>query len=230
MMGPVMGGVARMKFAAATTAMTIDGNSIMDPVYSDLATQLKALAPISNQFTITNRGKSGQTTRDMINTASDVDGAFVSGKRNVLLVWELTNSIHNQGRTGAQVIADTIEYINARQAYIAATYPGEKWVIVLMTGIPRGSHKGSFWSYEQGEVHMQYCNTYIRENYRAMGAVAYVEARRAGGPFDFTDVLDANNFPAALWTDRTHPTNGAGGGKSILAGYIADTLKRLPAR
>jgi hypothetical protein len=227
-MGPILGGAPRAKFDAASYAMTVDGNSISDAAVSDLIPQLNALAPISGKFTITNKAINGQTTRAMIDNPADVDGAYVNGKTNILLVWELTNNIHNIGRTGAQTIQDTIDYIAARQAYVVANRAGQKpWMAVLMTGLVRGDYLGGTYTAAQGEVEMQYCNTYIRANYRAMGARAYVEARRAGGPFDFTDATNAANFPSSLWADKTHPNSA---GKAILAQYIADTLKRLPAR
>lgn len=238
MRSPILGNMTRANFAPAKFAMTVSGNSISDSAVSDLWTQVQALAPVSNQLTITNKAHNGfsiqqlaGTTANGVGAPGDVDSSYVNGKTNFLFFWELTNNIHNDGRTGVQTIADAIAYIAARQAYVANNRPGQKpWRVVLMTGIPRGDHYGSAFTGPQGEIEMQYCNTYIRQNYRAMGAIAYVEARRTGGPFDFTDVTNPADFPAALWTDRTHPTNGPGGGKSILAAYIADVLKRLPSR
>jgi hypothetical protein len=231
MMGPLMGGYKHANFDAAEYAMTVDGNSISDAAVSDLILQLQAIAPISGKFTVTNKAINGQNTQQMIANASDVDSSYVNGKRNILFVWELTNNIHNIGRTGPQTIQDTIDYIAARQAYVAANRPGQKpWIVVLATGTPRGDFLGPYFTAEQAEVEMQYCNAYIRNNYKVMGATAYVEMRRAGGPWDFTDVNNAANFPSTYWRDKTHPKNGAGGGTPILASYIADVLKRLPAR
>lgn len=218
--------MAIVPITAANYAMTVDGNSIADKNLGTLVTQLAALAPISNQFVISNFAISGQNVLQMISNASDVDGSYVNGKRNILLVWELTNNIHNIGRTGPQTIQDTINYITARQAYVAANRPGQKpWIVVLMTGLPRGDFLGSYFTAAQAEIEMQYCNNYIRTNYRAMGAITYVEARRTDSPFDFTDVGNAANFPSTLWTDRTHPNNT---GKGILAGYIAEVLNLIP--
>lgn len=226
MIGPILGGSPRASFDPAKFAMTVDGNSIFG--VGDLAQQVAALPPISGRFVIANKAISGQTTRDMINSPTDVNNSYVTGKTNVLLVWELTNSIHNDGgRTGPETIADTIEYINARQAWLTANRPGQKpWTIVLMTGIPRGGNLSAVTA-DEGEARMQYCNAYIRANYKAMGAVAYVEARQPGGPFDFTDVTNSARFPSSLWTDKTHPNSA---GKAFLAQYIADVLRRLPAR
>jgi hypothetical protein len=229
-MGPILGGAARAKFDAAHYAMSWDGNSISDGGISDLVPQTAALAPISNKITISNRAINGQNTLQMIDDAGDIDSSYVNGKINFLLVWELTNNIHNIGRTGAQTIQDTINYIAARQAYVAANRPGQKpWRVILMTGIPRGDYYSGYFTGPQAEIEMQYCNSYIRNNFKAMGAIAYVEARRAGGPFDFTDVTNGANFPQPFWQDRTHPANGPGNGKSVLAGYVADVLKTLRA-
>lgn len=239
MRGPILAaGAPRVKFSSGAYAMTVSGNSISDPAVSDLWSQVQALAPISNSITISNKAHNGYSIQQLAGTIAngagapaDVDGSYVNGKINFLFFWELTNNIHNDGRTGAQTIADATAYIQARQAYVAANRPGQKpWRVILMTGLPRGDHYGSVFTGPQAEIEMEYCNNYIRQHYRDMGAVAYVESRRPGGPFDFTDVTNAANFPPSLWIDRTHPTNGVGGGKSILAQYIADTLKRLPAR
>lgn len=231
MIAPIMGGVGRANFSSDKFAMVVDGNSISAITNTDMIVQLAALPPISNKLVITNRAISGQNIRDMIQTGSDVDAAYQIGKTNILFVWELTNNIHNIGRTGEQTIADTVEYIAARQAYVSANRPGQKpWTVILATGLPRGDYYGSTFTGPQAELQMQFCNAYIRSNFRQMGALTYVEMRRAGGPFDFTDVTNSANFPSSLWVDRTHPRGGPGAGGAILAGYIADVLKRLPAR
>jgi hypothetical protein len=220
MMGPIMGGFRRADFAAANYAMSSDGNSIMDANYSDLITQLAALPPISNKFTISNFGISGQNILNMIANPGDVDASFVVGKINYLLIWEITNNVFLAKRTGMETVSDLQTYINGR----LALHP---WRVILMTAAPRGEGAASPLTLAQANAEMDIANNYVRQNYRAMGAVALVEARRAGGPFDFTDFTNAANFPSSLWTDKTHPNSA---GKAILAGYIADVLKRLPAR
>lgn len=219
-MGPILGGAPRAKFDAAGYAMTVDGNSISAGDVSDLIPQLNALAPISGKFTITNRAVNGQSVQQMIAGAGDVDASFVVGKINYLIVFEVTNNIFNDGRTGLQTCADLETYIAGR----LALHP---WRVILMTALPRGDFLGGTYTATTGEVQLQAANSYIRQNWRAMRAVALVEARRPGGPFDFTDSTTAANFPSSLWSDRTHPNSA---GKAILAGYIADVLKRLPAR
>lgn len=222
-------GIARTIYDPSRTAITYDGNSIIDPTLpGDLVLQLAAMPPINNALVISNLGKSGQTIRQMITTRSDVLAAFVPGRRNILIAFEITNSIFNgASRTGLQAIDDLAEYIGAVQADVAAAYPGQKWTVIVQTAIPRGDYLGAVYTAVTGEVQLQAANNALRANYRSMGATALIESRRAGGIFDFTDSSNGANFPSLYWRDRTHP-NHAGDG--ILATYAADVLKTLPAR
>ncbi|MDB5853275.1 MAG: hypothetical protein JWR22_1316 [Herminiimonas sp.] len=232
-MGPAFLGYRKASFAAASYNMVTVGNSIMSSDLSDMVTQIAALPPISGQLVINNQAASSQTIVDEINNPTNVDAAYVVGKVNIMLFWEQTNNVFLIGHGGAQTITDMQTYITARQAAVQSSHPGASpWFVILMTTLPRGDFFNGYFTtpITAGEVELTYINNYIRANYRAMGARAFVEARRTGGPFDFTDVSNAANFPALLWTDKTHPSNGANGGKAILAGYVADVLKRLPAR
>lgn len=226
MIGPILSGIARAKFDTAHYAMTWDGNSISDGQISDLVTQTASLAPISNQITISNFAVNGKSIQWLIDNlvSRGVHNSYVAGKKNFLMLWEGTNSIFNDGRTGLQAASDYVGYINA----VKAVHPG--WSIILGTCIPRGDFLGTYWTVTTGEAELQALNAYLRANYRSMGADALVEMRRSGGPFDFTDSSNGANFPQPFWQDRTHPGNGAGNGKSVLAGYTDDVFKRLPAR
>jgi hypothetical protein len=231
-MGPILGGMPRLKFDPTKVAITVDGNSLSDPYYSDLWLRVQALAPINDQITITNLAHSGDDFSHMEAGAAAVDAAYVNGKTNILPPWEMTNNIYVRGRTGPQTIADLIAYINARQAYVATNRPGQKpWYVILPTAIPRGDFLGTIFTLAEAAAHLDYCNDYIRQNYRAMGARAFIEMRRPGGPFDFTDVSNAARFTSPPYKsgEKTHLANTADG-YGVLAGYIADALKRLPAR
>ena len=221
-------GTARTIYDPSRTAITYDGNSIIDPTLpGDLVLQLAAMAPISNALMISNIGKSGQTIRQMIATRSDVLASFVPGRRNILIAFEITNSIFNGvSRTGLQAIADLAEYIIAVQADVAAAYPGQKWTVIVQTAIPRGDYLGAVYTAQTGEVELQAANAALRADYRSMGATALVESRRPGGIFDFTDSHNGARFPSTFWRDRTHP-NAAG--DAVLAGYVADVLRTLSA-
>ena len=222
-------GMARTIYDPSRTAITYDGNSIIDPTLpGDLVLQLAAMPPINNALVISNLGKSGQTIRQMITTRSDVLAAFVPGRRNILIAFEITNSIFNgASRTGLEAIADLAEYIAAVQADVAAAYPGQKWTAIVQTAIPRGDYLGAVYTAQTGEMELQAANAALRADYRSMGATALIESRRPGGIFDFTDSHNGARFPSTYWRDRTHP-NAAG--DAVLAGYVADVLKTLPAR
>ena len=97
---------------------------------------LPALAT-STGITYTNTSIPGQSWAGMTSAATDVDGAYVAGKTNVLFrLSETTNSVFNDGKTAAGAVADYLTYINAR----LAAHP---WEYVVMFGtIPRGGTAG----------------------------------------------------------------------------------------
>lgn len=74
----------------------------------------------------------GQTWADMTKNATDVQGLWRSGKKNILVTGETTNSIFVEGATVAKTVADA-------KAYIAARRASQKWDYVVLCGtIPRG--------------------------------------------------------------------------------------------
>lgn len=222
-------GSGRTIYDTTRTSITYDGNSIIDPTLpGELVVQLAAMAPINNNLVINNLGISGQTIRQMITNRADVSNSFAPGKRNILIVFEITNSIFNgASRTGLQAIDDLKEYIQVVQADIQARYPGQRWTIILQTAIPRGDYLGAVYTAATGEVELSIANNYIRANYKAMGATAFIESRRPGGIFDFTDSTNSARFPSTYWRDKTHPNKA---GDAILAQYVADVLTTLPSR
>lgn len=74
----------------------------------------------------------GQTWADMTKNATDVQGLWRSGKKNILVTGETTNSIFVEGATVAKTVADA-------KAYIAARRASQKWDYIVLCGtIPRG--------------------------------------------------------------------------------------------
>ena len=74
----------------------------------------------------------GQTWADMTKNATDVQGLWRSGKKNILVTGETTNFIFVEGATVAKTVADA-------KAYIAARRASQKWDYVVLCGtIPRG--------------------------------------------------------------------------------------------
>lgn len=73
----------------------------------------------------------GQTWADMIKNAADIDGLYVPGKKNILVIGETTNSIYNEGASVEKTVSDA-------KAYIAARRAAHKWEKIILCGtIPR---------------------------------------------------------------------------------------------
>ena len=73
----------------------------------------------------------GQTWADMIKNATDIDGLYVPGKKNILVIGETTNSIYNEGASVEKAVTDA-------KAYIAARMAAHKWEKIILCGtIPR---------------------------------------------------------------------------------------------
>lgn len=73
----------------------------------------------------------GQTWADMIKNATDIDGLYVPGKKNILVIGETTNSIYNEGASVEKTVSDA-------KAYIATRRAAHKWEKIILCGtIPR---------------------------------------------------------------------------------------------
>lgn len=245
MIGPILGGMARLKFDASVN-IVCDGNSLTAGVGGyPWPNGLKTRTGFTT-CTITGLGVSGQTTRQMNGLdgqpSSDVDGAFVAGKTNVLVAWEGTNSICNVNRTAAQAAQDMADYIAARQAYVAANRPGERpWIVLIGTCLPRQTALGQAQTTAQNAdplLGLDAYNALLRANYRSMGAKGLFDVRQAGSPFNIADynyaTFEALATSSGLWS-TTDAANDhihlRGAGYDVLIDqFIAPALKRLPAR
>lgn len=225
-MGPILGGVPRMKFSSTTAAIIFDGNSLVAGYgasnNNSLPSQLAALAPLNSAVSMGNTGVTGQNITGMrTRGASVVDGAYAAGKKNILFAWEGTNTIcnndSNANKTGLQAAADMVLYCQDR----LAAHPGQ--VIILVTAMPRfDTHNRTV---AQQEVELSAYNDYLLANYRDMGAKAIVDVR-AGGVFTYTGpTMSAAMSP--YMSDTVHCNDA---GYALIARYCADVLKRLPAR
>lgn len=218
--------------------IVFDGNSLMRGGYSPAGTQLPnqvaARTPVlGTGAPMTNCGVNGQTWKNMNGlggySSSDVDGAWVDGKANLLIIWEGTNSICNPPVvTATQAAADAAAYIAARRAL-------HPWIIVLLTTIPREGNS-TLMADQAGRNEynarlVEYDN-YLRANYKSMGADVLVDCRPPGGIFNFTGYTPADfDTAAACWTDlETTPnrTHLSGAGLAVIGGYVAAALKTLP--
>lgn len=224
-MGPNMGGGGRIKFDPAFTAITAVGNSLMDAgTGSVMVAQMAAAAPINGAISITNVAHAGWTIRDLINSIHETNAAYKTGKTNIMFFWEYTNSVYNQGLTGPQVIADTLEFIALAQSYVRSISPAQRpWIIMTASSIPRQDSAPA-----TGATQLAYIDNYLRNNWRAMGFKSFTEFRRLGGPFYIQDPTVYDAFSSGAYQgDHVHMKPD---GSAFLVGYAEPDFKKLPAR
>jgi lysophospholipase L1-like esterase len=231
MMGPILGGLARMRFSSAGSNVVVDGNSLVYGQGStggnNMPAQLAAMSPLSGNVAVTNLGISGQNLSQMRTNCADVDAAYVAGKQNVLVVWEGTNSL-NYGGSVAQAYSDTSLYCAERLAL-------NPWIIVLMTTLPRYNQGATQSATDDYNAKLASYNAQILAGYKSMRAKAIVDVRQTGSPFAFSDYQFATfDQPATsgLWAagetlQRIHLSNA---GYGVIAQMVANVLKRLPRR
>lgn len=127
-------GPARSAGFDEVTNIVVDANSLfarwVAPGIQDVA-GFKNLIQ-STGANVGNCAIPGQTWADMTKSAADVQSLWRSGKKNILVTGETTNSIFVEGATVAKTVADA-------KAYIAARRASQKWDYVVLCGtIPRG--------------------------------------------------------------------------------------------
>lgn len=231
MMGPILGGRPPTLKFDANVNIVCDGNSLTAgvggyPWPNGLKIRTGFTAP-----SYVNVGVSGQTTQQMNGVGADVtdvNGAWVAGKTNVLVAWEGTNSICNVGRTAAQAAQDMADYIAARKA----VHP---WIVLIGTCLPRQTNNGQAATTSQNAVLDAY-NALLRANYRAYGAKGLFDVRQAGSPFNVADYQMATFETAAaggLWAageTGNHIHLSSAGYDALVDQIIIPAIKRLPTR
>lgn len=218
----------RLQWSSAVN-LVWDGNSLVAGVGNPgqpLPAMVAAAAPVTGSgAATTNVGIAGQAWSDMTATATDVDGAWVSGKTNVLVLWETTNSIINNAETGAQAMTDATAYITARRA----VHP---WVVVVLTTIPRESGTTITDQTTRTAQNLQLvaADTLLKANFATIGADVVCDVRQAGSPFAFAAYTPADfDASGAIWYESTPSRvhlNAAGYG--VVANYVAASLRKLP--
>lgn len=224
---------AWLKFSAATTAVVMDGNSL---VYgyrnpgpgNTIAQQIvsQSTSPLyGSGVVVTNLGVNGQTWAAMLSGLP----AFVDGKTNIVVAWEGTNSIQG-GRTAGQAIQDATDYITA----VHAANSGFR--VVLMTCLPRQGGFAPWGTIAAFNAEIDAYNATLRSSHMSMGAVALCDVRKAGGVFDMAGDYTNAQFAACntragvtVWLE---PTTGSAihltdAGDAVVSTMLADTLRRL---
>ncbi len=122
----------------------------------------------------------------MLSDHSDVDAAWASGKRNVLIAWELTNSI-NLGGTAQSAVTDLLNYIDAVKAV-------HDWCVIVVGAIPRWTQRFSVDGGVQTTQGMADtynamlldANALLRAQWAGV-ADAYIDPQAPGSLFAFSD-------------------------------------------
>lgn len=232
-MGPILGGVARMKYDSGVK-ICCDGNSLTESYGSGTPypTQLAALAPLNGAVSVSNTGISGQHTFQMTANASDVEATYDATKRNILIAWEGLNSIESGGLSARAAADDMHTYITAR----LAAHPDRQ--IILLTCPPReiGDEAADIALNTRIDAY----NVILRNEYRSWGVKVLVDIRQPGSPWsvanfpDYTQATFAVSAAAGWWRSAeiaTHmlchySTQGYG----AIAAMVAAGLRKLPRR
>jgi hypothetical protein len=150
-----------------------------------------AFAPVNGAASSAMLAIGGQTLQDMIDNASDVDGAFDSSRTNILCTFAGTNGMMP---TGGAVQAERMRtYIAARKA----ANPG--LIVVVGNVLPRYEGTGIPERFAETLVY----NQILEANWRTWGASAFVDLRPKGSAFDLPDASLASFTRAAtlpMWS------------------------------
>lgn len=205
--------------------VTVDGNSIYTGVGgSPIATLLANQAPfLGSGCTPIDRGIGGSSWNDLITKApTTVDNTYVSGKTNILIVGEWTNSTVNHGsETYLQTCSYAQSYITGRRA------ANPDWIIILCGPTPLSPNGGASWVTANTKMHD--CNDYCLANYQSMGADYFVDFHTADTPCFNNWGTDQADFTAysTSWYDnpQMHPSNV---GKQEMCKMIIRQIKDIP--
>ena len=221
----------RARFGSSYS-VTCDGNSI---TYGNQASNrlvtayppVLATLPILNGAPVINIGVSGQNTAQMLSDRSDVNASWASGKTNVLIAMEGTNSIGTGGRTGVQAAQDMLTYATTVKAANA-------WTVVLVGTIPRyGVVSGLEYTQPNVDAYndqVRLLNEHLRDNWRGV-ADYFIDIQAIGSGFKFPDYTAATFDGSGLYViegaGRVHCSDA---GYAEIARVIGLGLARLPAR
>lgn len=211
---------ARLRWDTDTNVV-VDGNSIT--VYG-FPLLLYGQAPVSTSGASTHEcGVGGQTWRHMNGldggSAADVDGAYVAGKRNVLIAWETTN-LAAAGGTPQSIADECAAYVAGRRAL----HPD--WIVMVMTSLPRYATGNPALTQRLIDV-----DDIMRRTWRSMG-IDYLFDTRARVPVLGFSGFDSADFIATqtYWnetSDWLHPTMA---GHELITAKVASALRALPAK
>lgn len=212
----------------ANTHLSFDGNSLFAGVgatgspLQNAPNQVMALPAFAgtgqgpSDSPYANVAVSGHTWAQML--AHGVDNTWAQGKRNLLLLWETTNTLAG-GKTPAQNFADA-------KAYIAARRAAKPWIIGVLTSLPKeGPDSTLIGSANEFNASLVAADNMFRTRRQELGADFIVDTRLPGSPFAFTGYTAADFTACGLYFEavgsRVHLTNA---GYAVIAQMIRDQV------
>lgn len=194
--------------------IVIDGNSLAFghgvQVSENLATQLGLdLNGIGYNVTITNIAVGGQTNEDMYDIDTQLPPLYVSGRQNILIVWEYRNYL-SQNRD-AQGVLDSVATMS-NYCNQVRNINGQDWVIVVLPVIATWISATDQAGYEAFDLLRQDLNLKIEQGYRSyadiMIPVHKLEQFNDLNDNTFEGYIYSTSFPDAntYYSDGVHLT------------------------
>ena len=145
------------KVIILATNVIADGNSLTVGTGGGGSTYPAILASINSTLSVINKGVNSQTTPMMEADAStDIDPLFLSGSRNILIAWEVTNDIYF-GATNQEAYDNIKQYCQNRQS--------AGWDVIVAGVIPRGQKKADGTSIIDYNLDLDTVNSMIDTSY-----------------------------------------------------------------
>lgn len=229
---------ARVLPRSRLTNIVFDGNSLVSGigatalygVTQTMPEQCRALlAGAFPNLIVRNLGIASQTVRMMKGldggSSTDVDAAWMPTCQNILVAWEVTNSITTGGRKPAQACADLQDYISARRAL------HQDWKVVVVTTVPRQQPSLTQPQLDTLNADLAVANNLLLGNFRSYGADACVDLRCLGSPFRLPNYSTTSfNHDPSIWYEasgsRVHLANP---GYGFVARRVAQSILGLRA-
>jgi hypothetical protein len=205
----------------------IEGDSLPSTHGSSIANRMPArmmsYAPLLGAATHSMVAIGGQTIQDMIDNAADVDGAYVAGKKNVLVTFAGTNGM----------IDGAAAQVTRMRQYIAARKAAHPDLLVMLGFVPPRYELGSMSVEDRNNEIVKYNRAWALD-WRNWGVDVLVDTRPAGGPFDLPDwSLASFTRPATLpmWSTADAPgvyTHFSDVAHAYEGRCFANSVHRLP--
>lgn len=215
-------------YSSTTHNIVFDGNSLI--AGTGASTQYvanKVMAdPIFNGMTVKSYGIVGQTWESMQSNITDVNASYVAGRRNILIVWEHTNTIVALNKTADQSLADM-------QAYIDAVKAVNDWEVYALTTLPRRQKHSSKTIAESNAILID-VNNKMKANWKSLGLDGVIDIRDKNSPFYLSSFENAQWLALDPYINASERMSGNGdyihlnaAGYDLIAKYVVQKLRGI---